>query len=402
VKIGDIGLYPIVVPRRTGIVNQHVIVRLEAEDGHVGWGEMSDLSHLPLYQFDVGDLERSLNELLAGQDARNIARIERVMQRYFPNEGHKYSRSGLVRQGIDLALHDLNGRAGQVPVHALLGGKLRDKIKVCYPIFRMRSTREVETNLQRVQEVLDKGFDLIRVYVGSDFEADSLFLEKFSDQYSENVKIKSLDFSNISSWRRSLQAVNRYGDLADFTMVESVALENDYEGMAEFRRRSRWPVSEHVNHINHAWLLLSQGCVDILNVSPYVIGGIRPSLRIVALAEAASAGVLLGTTQELTLGTAAVAHLGAAARVLDYPSDTTGPELYTEDVVEKGVRYENGYLLVPEGDGLGVEIAEDRLYELSDQVTKTFGTNLVNLLDRTPGSTKDRRAPPGEPSADRC
>jgi galactarate dehydratase (D-threo-forming) len=391
-KIRNVRIYPIAVPRRTGFVNQHVIVRLEAGDGYVGWGEMSDLSHLPLYQFDLPELERSLNELLVGHDARNIANIEGITQRFFPNEGHKYSRSGLVRQGIDLALHDLLGRVAEVPVYELLGGKLRDKIKVCYPVFRMRSTDEVEANLERVQDVVDRGFDLIRVYVGGNIDADSMFLEKFADRFAGDVKIKSLDFSNILGWRDSLLAAERFSDLVDFTMVESIALDCDYDGMVEFRRRGRFPVSEHVNHLNHAWLMLHRGCVDILNVSPYVIGGIRPSLQIIGLAEAAQAGVLIGTTQELNLGTAAAAHLGAVARVLNYASDTTGPEVYTERVVAEPVRYENGYLLVPEGNGLGVEVDEDRLHALSAEASQTFGTNLIGLLDRTAGAVRKRDA----------
>jgi len=388
VRVKKVGLYPIVIPRRTGVTNLHVIVRLEAGDGYVGWGEMSDLSHLPLYQFDLATLEGSLNEMLTGHDARNIADIESVMQRFFPNEGHKYSRSGLVRQGIDLALHDLLARADGVPVYDLLGGKLRDKIKVCYPIFRIRSTDEVDANLERVQEVLDQGFDLIRVYAGANVEADSVFLERFADRFGGTVGIKSLDFSNLLGWRDSLRATERFGDLVDFTMVESIAFDGDSDGMVEFRRRSDWPVSEHVNHINHAWSMLRQGCVDILNVSPYVIGGIRASLRVIGLAEAAQAGVLIGTTQELNLGTAAVAHLGAVARVLNYASDNTGPEVYTERVVKEPVRYENGYLIVPDGNGLGVDIDEDRLDAMSAETSQTFGADLVGLLDRTTGGIR--------------
>lgn len=387
-RVTKVELYPIVIPRRTGVTNLHVIVRLEAGDGYVGWGEMSDLSHLPLYEFDLAALARSLNELLVGHDARNIAGIENVMQRFFPNEGHKYSRSGLVRQGIDLALHDLVARAGGVPVYDLLGGKLRDQIKVSYPIFRMRSTDEVDANLERVQEVLDRGFDLIRMYAGANVEADRVFLEKFADRFGKAVGIKSLDFSNLLGWRDCLRATERFGDIVDFTMVESIAFDGDFDGMVEFRRRGRWPVSEHVNHIHHAWLMLHNGCVDVLNVSPYVIGGIRACLQVIGLAEAAQAGVLIGTTQELNLGTAAAAHLGAVARVLNYPSDTTGPELYTEHVVKQPVRYENGCLIVPDGKGLGVDIDEDRLYAMSAETSQTFGTDLVGLLDRTTGGVR--------------
>src|SRR5258708_21465497 len=114
-------------------------------------------------------------------------------------------------------------------------------------------------------------------------------------------------------------------------LVESVAPHHDLDGLVEYRRRSRWPVSEHVFHLYHGWQLLSRGCVDILNISPYLLGGVRASLRLSTLAEAARIGVLIGTTQELNLGTAAIAHLGAVARGLAYPSDSPRPPLDNPD-----------------------------------------------------------------------
>ena len=383
-KIQRVQLFPIATPRQTGIANQHVIVKIEAGDSYVGWGEMSDLSHVPMYQFDLGELERMLNELLRGKDARNIAKLEDDLIRFFPDEGHMYSRSGLVRQGIDLALHDLVARVEGVPVYDLLGGKLRDRMRVCYPIFRMRSVDEVAPNLQRVEEKLAQGFDLIRVYVGSNLEADVQFLGAFADRFADKVTIKSLDFSNLLDWRRANMALERYKDLVDFLLVESPAPRNDIDGLAEFRRRSHRPVSEHVLHIHHGWQLLSNGSVDILNVSPYLLGGLRASLRLVALAEAARASVLIGTTQELSLGTAAVAHLAAAARILDYPGDSTGPQLYTDDVVKAPVVYEQSHLLVPDRPGLGIEVDEAKLAEMTAGVEWTFGVDLAGVLDRTP------------------
>jgi len=388
-NIARIKLYPVTIPRRTGVHNQHLIVRLDTDDDHTGWGEMSDLSHLPLFQMDIANLESALNDLLRGMDARNMAQIEAALDRYYPFEGHKYSRSGLVREGIDLALHDLHGRVNGVSVSALLGGALRDRFKVCYPIFRMRSEAEIEPNLARIGEMLERGFDLIRVYVGANVEADIRFFEQFSDRLGDSVKIKSLDFSNLLDWRRAWAATERYADLVDFMLLESVAPEDDFDGMVEFRRRSHWPISEHVNHIHHAWHFAHNGCVDIFNISPYVLGGIRACLRVIALAEASRTSVLIGTTQELNLGTAAVAHLGAVARVLDYPADNTGPELYTADVVKEPLRYEAGSLIVPDGPGLGVEIDEDLLRERTTDMTSTFGTDLVGLLDRTAASDRE-------------
>ncbi|MFN8489875.1 MAG: enolase C-terminal domain-like protein [Caldilineaceae bacterium] len=382
-KIQRIQLFPIASPRQTGIANQHVIVKLETENA-VGWGEMSDLSHVPMYQFDLPELERMLNELLRGKDPRNLAKIEDDLIRFYPDEGHMYSRSGLVRQGIDLALHDLLGRVDNLPVYALLGGKLRDRMRVCYPIFRMRSVEEVGPNLERVEGKLQLGFDLIRVYVGANLEADELFLGQFTDRFKGRVTIKSLDFSNLLDWRRAAIATERFDELCDYMLIESAAPRNDIEGLAQFRRRSRRPISEHVLHIQHGWQLLAAGAVDILNVSPYLLGGLRASLRLVALAEAARASVLIGTTQELNLGTAAVAHLAAASRILDYPGDNTGPQLYMADVVKTPVQYENSHLLVPDGPGMGIEIDEEKLKTMTTDAKWTFGVDLAGVLDRTP------------------
>jgi muconate cycloisomerase len=334
-----------------------------------------------------------LNELLRGQDARNIAKIEDDMIRFFPDEGHMYSRSGLVRQGIDLALLDLNARSHGVPVYHLLGGKLRDRMRVCYPIFRMRSVEEVPGNLQRVEQKLAEGFDLIRVYVGANLEADALFLGQFTDRFKGRVEIKSLDFSNLLDWRRSVAALERFDELCDYMLAESAAPRNDTEGLSQVRRRSRKPISEHVLHIHHGWQLLAAGAVDILNVSPYLLGGLHTCMRLIALAESARASVLIGTTQELNLGTAAVAHLAAAARVLDYPGDSTGPMLYTADVVKQPVKYERSHLIVPDAPGLGLEVDEDKLEEMTSGVQWTFGTDLAGVLDRTPANRPSAEQP---------
>jgi L-alanine-DL-glutamate epimerase-like enolase superfamily enzyme len=383
-KLHRLQLYPVTVTRETGVTNAHILVRLEAQDGLVGWGEMSDQSHLPMYQYDLPELERTLNGLLVGQEAGDLLRLEDVLIRAYPEEGYKYSRSGSVRQGVELALLDLAGRAAGVPVCQLFGGKLRDRIHVCYPIFAMRSVDQVAGNLARVQARWEEGFDLVRLYAGANAEADELFLRQFAERFHGRVSIKSLDFSNALDWRRAWQATERLTHIVEPILVESVAPHHDFDGLVEYRRRSRWPVSEHVFHLYHGWQLLSRGCVDILNISPYLLGGVRASLRLSTLAEAARISVLIGTTQELNLGTAAIAHLGAVARGLDYPSDSTGPRLYTQDVVKSPVRFEAGHLLVPEGPGLGVEVDEAALASLTSQARWTFGTNLTAVIDRLP------------------
>ncbi len=382
-KIARVRLHPIRVARETGVANEHVIVEIETDTGVPGWGEMSDLSHLPLYQFDLPQLEAALSDILVGADPRALNGIERQMIGFYPDEGHMYSRSGLVRQGVDLALHDCLGRAEGVPVHALLGGALRDRIPVCYPVFRLRSIDGVAAALDRVAEKLADGFDVIRFYAGTDTAADLAFVTGFADRFAGRVRIKSLDYSNAIGWREALAATERLTAIVDVMLVESPALRGDLDGLVEYRRRSSLPVSEHVHGQRHAWQLLHLGAVDILNVSPYVLGGIRPTIRAAAMAEAAGASVLLGTTQELGLGTAAVAHVGAVLPALPFPADNIGPRLYTADAATPPVEFTDGQLVVPTGPGLGPTVDPALLERLRSDGDWSFGLDLAGAVDRT-------------------
>ena len=74
--------------------------------------------------------------------------------------------------------------------------------------------------------------------------------------------------------------------------------------------------------------------------------------------------------------------------MLDYPCDNTGPRLYTNDVVKQPVRYEAGYLLVPDAPGLGPDIDEARLQELTMGAHWTFGADLAGVMDRTAGTSQ--------------
>ena len=145
-----------------------------------------------------------------------------------------------------------------------------------------------------------------------------------------------------------------------FDLIESVSRGEDYEGMAEVRKRVDVAVSEHVASYAQGMRMIRAGAVDVFNIT-HNSGGIWGAQRLFALADASGLQSLLSTTQELSLGTAAVAHLGATIPALEYPGDAVGPLLYLEDVVVNRIAYDGIRLVVPEGPGLGMELDEDKL-----------------------------------------
>lgn len=373
-KISNVELIPIHTRRETGLVSQHVIVRLFTDNGLVGLGEISDLTHFPLYMPQLDDLQATLTGMLVGQDPFQLSCLEDLLFRVY-SQGDK---SNVIRCGVDIALHDLLGKALEMPVHDLLGGKYRDRLRVCYPIFRHQSKEDVPGNIQRVKDRLAQGHDMIRLYIGVDLDADEFFLKTLRDTFGDTVIVKSLDMSKLLEPKTAIRAIKRFMQY-EFILVESPCA--TIEGLAEVRDKVDVPISEHVRDLAWAYQAAKARAVDIFNISLVSMGGIYQARKVFALAEAAGIGCLIGTTQELSIGTAAQAHLGAAMPNLTHPCDPTGPLLYLEDVAQVRVQYELGHLIVPQGIGLGISLDEGKLAELRQEL-KASGETIVSSRDR--------------------
>ena len=383
-KITDLRLTVVGIPRYTGFVNKHIIVELFTNEGVTGIGEMSDFSHLPRYALDVDDLTNVLRSILVGKNPFDISLINKELLDNFPEAMYYYEKGSFIRNGIDAALYDLCGKFLNVSVAELLGGRYQEKIKVCYPIFRHRFMDEVEENLEVVRQRYAEGFDVFRLYAGKNVDADEAFLDGVQQEFGSKVTIKSLDFSHLLEWKDSLKIVKRLSKY-NFEMVESPALRNDFDGLYHIRTRIDQPISEHVWSNRQQYEMIKHDSVDIFNISPVFIGGITAAKKAASAAEVVGKSVLLGTTQELSIGTAAMAHLGSTLLNLNYTSDPTGPELYMGDIVKNKIQYENGYLHVPNRNvpGLGVELDWDLIekYRVNDL---SWGEVTVHQLqDRT-------------------
>ncbi|MFC5653606.1 mandelate racemase/muconate lactonizing enzyme family protein [Paenibacillus solisilvae] len=383
-KITDLKLDVVSIPRHTGFVCQHAIVRIMTDEGVTGLGEMSDFSHLPKYSVDVRDLEHTLKLQLVGRDPFDIVAVNRDMGDMFPETMYYYEKGTFIRCGVDIALHDLAGKALGVNISSLLGGRVRDKLKVCYPIFRARTMMEVEANVNVVRARLAQGFDVFRLYAGVNPDADEAFLDAVTREFGSRVTIKSLDFSHLLDWKSALRVTKRLAPYG-VQLVESPATRNDFEGLRNFRMAVDLPVSEHVWSFKQQHDMIRYDAVDIFNIALIFIGGFGAARKAASAAEAAGKGVLIGTTQELSLGTAAQAIFGAGLTNLTAISDPTGPELYVNDVAAEPVRYENGYLLVPDASkpGLGIDIDWSKVERLRVDGFSWGDQKTANLQDRT-------------------
>jgi galactarate dehydratase (D-threo-forming) len=364
-KVVDVRLTPVAlrchdVPPLShwhSMTRYHTIVRVASDDGAVGWGEASGLGDpSSVLAPDPRRLAGPLRAELDGADPRDLRTVAERLRRSL---GDGPISRGL-RCGVDLALHDLVGRALDVPVARLLGGAARSTLRVAYAIGAHRRIEDVPASLEYVGERLARGFDLLRAYIGLNPEADDLFMRGLGETYGGRVRIKTLDCNGHLDAKAALRAIDRYRE-HDPMLVESPTRRGDIVGLAEVRRRSPFPVSEHADTPADALAIVKAGAADVMNLRCISLGGLTAARQVVALVEAAGLACVIGAAHEVNLGTAAQVHLGATLASHDFPADCIGPETYLEDVTSTLLRYRGSTLHVPTEPGLGFEVDEAKL-----------------------------------------
>jgi galactonate dehydratase len=148
-KIKDIISYPTWVGHR----NQ-LIVKVETDDGVYGWGE----SGLSGRELAVAGAIQHYREWLIGKNPMQIGAIWQEMYRSQYFEGGRVLQAAI--SAIDIALHDIKGKALGVPVYELLGGKQRDRI----PTFASTSVTPSQEMIDQAKELMARGWDNIRFF----------------------------------------------------------------------------------------------------------------------------------------------------------------------------------------------------------------------------------------------
>ncbi|MEO6395841.1 MAG: mandelate racemase/muconate lactonizing enzyme family protein, partial [Devosia sp.] len=152
-KISAIKPYPAWIGTR----NQ-LIVKVETDEGLYGWGE-SGLSGRE--KAVIGAIEHYA-QFLVGRDAFAIGALWQEMYRSQYFEGGRVLQAAI--SAIDIALHDIKGKALGVPVYQLLGGKQRDRI----PTFASTSLPPGEEMIAQAKELVEQGWNAVRFFPAAD------------------------------------------------------------------------------------------------------------------------------------------------------------------------------------------------------------------------------------------
>ena len=351
----------------------YYLLEFETDTGLKGLGEISDLETEWVVP-PPETLRLTLATPLAGADPlKRLPTWERVDQA-LPTDYHPEFRN-LVRSAVDTALLDLIGKHYNAPVHALMGGRYRDELTVSWVAY----IRTAEELAAEIQNKVDAGFTAFKIKVGSNFDLDCERIRVFRRIAGPNAYLKA-DASG--AWEEE-EAIDRIRTLSalgvdavetPFRRISRLVAKNHpaeidadpdaaAQALARVRKAVPTAIIEHVADFDESFALalLRHQAVDVFNIVPVQAGTLHRAQRLIQIAEAGNIPVLLGSTVELGIGTAAALHLGVASKAVRIASDLVGPGLLTDDVVTPRFAYQQGRLRAPQSCGLGVELVPSLL-----------------------------------------
>jgi L-alanine-DL-glutamate epimerase-like enolase superfamily enzyme len=330
----------------------NVLVRIETDDGVVGWGEAASAPSMTGETVEsmmaaVRYLEPYLKSTALEELAETLRRMDRALY------GNHAAKSA-----IEIALHDALGKANGKPVFDLLGGKRREHV----PILRILASSNIETDVAEAKRSKQEGFVAFKVKVGTgDPLADAERTRRVCEAIRNDVLI-SADANqgwHVDEAISFVQALEGAG--LDF--FEQPVMGDDLEGMARIAAASTIAIGcdEGVHSLDdlrrHHQLHAAKGA----SLKTIKLGGLKGVYDAAVLCEELGMKVnLAGKVGESGIASAAVLQLAAAVPSLDWGVSPTSPYL-TEDVLAKPLELSAGHAVVPKGPGLGVEVDEQRV-----------------------------------------
>ncbi len=331
-----------------------VIVAVETDKGLTGYGEADP--HPPFTADTVPGTVKAVREhlgpLLLDADPREVNKLEGEMDACL--DGHLMAKGAL-----DMALFDLSGKSYGVPVHALLGGKVRETILLSYPLGSGSADEDAEV----IEERRKLGFRSFMAKMGRNpIDQELVRVAELSDRYSG--KIHLVADANQGWTEEEAEALVSGASGSMLELVEQPVAADNFEGLRRIKEKSKIAISadESVVSEKDALRLACMEAVDVFSVKASKNGGMTKAMRIIAIADTAGLQYRMNSMLEFGVTQAALLHLGAASRSLIPSGHAYMSTLrMSDDVTDFASHLDEGYAHVSDAPGLGVTIDEAKL-----------------------------------------
>lgn len=261
-----------------------------------------------------------------------------------------------AKSGIDLALHDLMGKALGKPVYKLIGGMVQPRVRVTR-LMGMYAPKEMA---EKVKAFVQQGCSSLKLKVGTTLDEDVERVRRVRETVGPEVTI-TVDFNQACSAKEAIRRIEKMKPY-HVTLVEQPVKTSDLRGMALVTRSvaTRVMADESVNSLEEAMRIIDVGAADVISLKLPKMGGILKAKKVAALCEAAGVDYLVGTTPGSRLVDAANLHLAVSLKDLALPCEI-GEFARMDDDPCAGLEVVDGFLSPPERPGLGVDVDLRRL-----------------------------------------
>ncbi|QEV70283.1 glucarate dehydratase family protein [Streptomyces chartreusis] len=390
--VTDVRLTPILVADPPLLNTQGVhqpytprlIVEVETADGITGVGETyGDTKYLELARSFarklVGREVTDLNGLFAVADAVAVDR-SRVSGQVDVGGLRGVQTADKLRlsvvSGFEVACLDALGKALGLPVHALLGGKVRDAVEYSAYLFYkwaahpegVRAEKDdwgaavdpagVVEQARRFKETY--GFTSFKLK-GGVFPPDEEIAAVRALAAAFPGHPLRLDPNGAWSVETSLRVARELGDVLEY--LEDPTLGT--AGMAEVAARTGVPLATNMCVTTFAEIkeAFTRDAVQVVLSDHHYWGGLRNTRQLAAICSTFGVGVSMHSNTHLGISLAAMTHVASTVPDLHHACDSHYP-WQSEDVLTERLTFEAGRVAVPDGPGLGVELDRTRLAEL--------------------------------------
>lgn len=354
-KIQDIDTYVVAV---TPGINW-VFLRVRTDAGVHGWGECTlegkDLSVLAA----VEELSRSLR----GQE---VPSPSAAWHRFNSTAAWKGAALYSAMSGIDHALWDIAGKVAGLSVSRMLGGPVRDRLHLYTWAGSLEDPAFLRDQIDEARErygythfkiaPVDTYFTLDRQSLRAAIERVEVVASHLPD--SGRIAIDCFGRLTVPAAVSLANAVEGI----PIAFLEDLVNTDDEAALRTLRNRTGATLAAGEKRYNrvHAWPLLRDNLIDYLLIDLCHAGGITESIRIAAVAETVGVGVIPHNPNG-PIGMAATLHAAAVSPgVLAAESTHVRFELM-ETISTQPMRIVDGYIPIPDGPGLGVELDVDAL-----------------------------------------
>ncbi|MGF2949330.1 mandelate racemase/muconate lactonizing enzyme family protein [Microbacterium alcoholitolerans] len=330
-----------------------VLVKLTAGD-HIGWGEATPT---PAWTYETTEsimttIDRYLAPAVLGIAVWDLDTAHRRFDRAI-NRGISIG-SPIAKGAIDLAMHDVTGRALGVPIGTLWGQRRTERIRLGW-IVNADSPRQAADAIDAGRAA---GYDAFKLKVGIRTPATDLAVVRAAREHAPDAQLW-IDGNQGFTLDGALRLAREMADL-DISAFEQPLPANALPALGRLRTASPVPIAldESLRHPSDLVTALQLDALDVAVLKAQRSAGLHLSRRMGEFAEDAGLSIMGSGLTDSELGFAASLHLFAAFGV------TTAVDLNGRQFVESSyvagepIRVVDGVASVPEGPGLGVEVDE--------------------------------------------